>query len=193
MVALRHLSTTCLAFEDASAVWCTAALQMGLVFQEKALDGSSGKINLSLGFHFAAALLWEIQEVQDGIFEVAPSSSLGIAECRERVHFVCLTRLDKAGNGEDFGGIPTTIWLLMLVAIFSWLCLFLSFLAFVECAYVLFQTAKALRLTCWAQNSRKRASSPSVWREPPSSKLFCQTWILAVCGRQVLAKTLHLL
>lgn len=109
MVALRHLSTTCLAFEDASAVWCTAALQMGLVFQGKALDGSSGKIYLSLGFHFAAALLWEIQEVQDGIFEVAPSSSLGIAECRERVHFVCLTRLDKAGNGEDFGGIPTTI------------------------------------------------------------------------------------
>ena len=90
MVALRHLSTTCLAFEDASAVWCTATLQIGFVFQGKTLDGSSGKIYLSLGFHFAATLLWEVQEVQDGIFEIAPS--------------------------EDFWGIPTTICPLMLVA-----------------------------------------------------------------------------
>ena len=117
MVALRHLSTTCLAFEDASAVWCTATLQIGFVFQEKTLDGSSGKIYLSLGFHFAATLLWEVQEVQDGLFEIAPSSSLGTAECSNRVRFVCLTRLDKTGAGEDFWGIPTTICPLMLVAI----------------------------------------------------------------------------
>ena len=106
MVALRSLSAT--DFAACSALWCGACLQQGCLFQQQGQDGLPGKVYLSLGFHFAAVILWQVTEVQRDLFQVAPRD-LSRAGSAELVNLVCATHISKSGNGEEFAGVPFEI------------------------------------------------------------------------------------
>ncbi|CAK9065522.1 unnamed protein product [Durusdinium trenchii] len=106
ITALRCLAST--SFVDASAVWCTAALERGKLFQEKLADDCLGKVYLSLGFHFSAAILWEVEEVQPELYQLA-ADGLTAGSSNARVRYVCLTTMTVDGREEAFEGIPVDI------------------------------------------------------------------------------------
>ena len=107
MVALRHLSK--FGFANASGTWCGACLQLGQVFQDKSHDLlTSGNIYVSLGFHCAAAILWEVQEVQEGVYEVSQAAR-NVEEDRDKLRYVCITTISKTGDGDCFEGVPVEV------------------------------------------------------------------------------------
>ena len=109
MVALRALAPS--DFANASGLWTGSLMQVGLIFQEQAVsggefEGSNQRYYLSLGFHSYAALFWQIDEVQSGVFKLADTGASNNLRPSERVRFVCCTELHESGDGEPFQGVP---------------------------------------------------------------------------------------
>ena len=107
MVALRKLCTR--DFVGAGALWVGALLQRGLYFQEKVPAAAGpGRVYVSLGFHFAAAALWQLTDVGNQRFQLAPAS-VSVDECRTRLKFVSLVDMVADGTTDEFEGVPTEI------------------------------------------------------------------------------------
>ena len=109
MVALRELAPA--GFENASGLWAGCLLQKGLVFQESAQTletvGEGRRYYLSLSFQSFAAILWQIEEVQPGLFKLADGASTGGAS--ERIRYACCTDLARSGEREPFQGVPVEL------------------------------------------------------------------------------------
>ena len=102
MMSLRLLDDT--DFQNIGGSWCSELFHLGHMYR----DAESGLPFVSLGFHFQCALLWQTEEVGEGLFALA-TLDVEPSQCRERLKFVCLNVLPPAGREEEvkWMAIPT--------------------------------------------------------------------------------------
>lgn len=92
--------------DSLKTLWAGNLLLKGHSYKAK----NTGKILLSLGFHGKAALGWEVEEVEAGLFALA-TPQVSLSDWRVRVSPLCTHIIAPKGKegDEEYAGIPVDI------------------------------------------------------------------------------------